>query len=193
MVESKASATGPQASKKRRLMPADIANRFSSKADFLKYFRESRKSKLHSHSLIIVQLYVPPELMVNKDFLRQVLSEEKLLFLLKDVKFVNVPAYDELSVKNIWPHCQTIPDIMKYFPDSLPAGRNPDREFFFNVLNTLNQQYVSELIAHANAARHSASEFKTEEETINVSENMIGLLNQAPFHSRKILTSITFW
>ena len=29
--------------------------------------------------LFLVQLYVPPELMVNKDFIRQILAEEKEL------------------------------------------------------------------------------------------------------------------
>jgi len=43
MVESKVSTKAANASKKRRLMPADIANRFSSKSDFLKYFKEYRK------------------------------------------------------------------------------------------------------------------------------------------------------
>ena len=61
-------------------------------------------------------MYVPPKVMVNKgkfpfyikafviDFLRQVLTEEKALLPLSDVKLVTVPNYDELSVKNLWPH-----------------------------------------------------------------------------------------
>lgn len=41
--------------------------------------------------------------MVNKDFLKQVLAEEKELLQIKDVRFVNVPMYDELAVKRLWP------------------------------------------------------------------------------------------
>jgi len=44
--------------------------------------------------------------MVNKDFLKQILCEEKMLLPLKDLVAVNVPIYDELSVKNLWPHMQ---------------------------------------------------------------------------------------
>jgi len=51
----------------------------------------------------VVQLYVPPTKMINKDFLKQVLKEEKKLLSLKEVKYVNVPHYDELSVKRFWP------------------------------------------------------------------------------------------
>ena len=48
-------------------------------------------------------MYVPPEYMINKDFIREVLAEEKDLFPLKEVSWINVPLFDELSVVNIWP------------------------------------------------------------------------------------------
>ena len=38
MVESKTLQSG-----KKRMLPAEIANRFSSKADFLRYFRDQSK------------------------------------------------------------------------------------------------------------------------------------------------------
>ena len=41
--------------------------------------------------------------MINKDFLKEVFAEEKGLLELKEVKWINVPLFDELSVINIWP------------------------------------------------------------------------------------------
>ena len=41
--------------------------------------------------------------MINKDFLRKILLEEKQLMLLKDKKEVNVPKYVELSVHELYP------------------------------------------------------------------------------------------
>ena len=41
--------------------------------------------------------------MINKDFLKDVLTEEKSLLKLEEVKRVNVPLYDELSVVSLWP------------------------------------------------------------------------------------------
>ena len=41
--------------------------------------------------------------MINKDFLKEVFAEEKALLELKEVKWINVPLFDELSVINIWP------------------------------------------------------------------------------------------
>ena len=40
MVESKINTNAKAGNKMQTLLPAEIANRFSSKEDFLKYFRE---------------------------------------------------------------------------------------------------------------------------------------------------------
>ena len=40
---------------------------------------------------------------MNKDFLKEVLAEDKELLELKDVKWSNAPLFDELSVIKIWP------------------------------------------------------------------------------------------
>ena len=39
--------------------------------------------------------------MVNRDFLKMVLAGTKKLMPLKDVKFVSMPKFDELSVANL--------------------------------------------------------------------------------------------
>ena len=44
--------------KKRRVMTQELIGKFRSKSDFMKYFSES------------LQLYVPPNKMVNKDFIK---------------------------------------------------------------------------------------------------------------------------
>ena len=40
---------------------------------------------------------------MNKDFLKDVLSDTKKLLELNNVKRINVPKYDELSVLSFWP------------------------------------------------------------------------------------------
>ena len=45
--------------------------------------------------------------MINKDFLKEVFTEKKKLLKLNDVKRVNVPLFDELSVVKFWPMMQT--------------------------------------------------------------------------------------
>ena len=97
-----------------------------------------------------VQLYLPPEYMMNKDFLKEVLTEDKFLLKLDEVSRINVPLYDELSVINIWPMMKEDEKIMLYFPSKMAKGRVPDREYFFNILNTFRPTYLHTLITHAN-------------------------------------------
>ena len=89
-----------------------------------------------------MQLYVPPKAMVNKDFLRQVFVEEKKLLPLSDVKWIQMPRYDELSVVNLYPKFKADAEIMAYLPDRLPKGRLPDREYLFNIVNTVHPEYT---------------------------------------------------
>ena len=95
--------------------------------------------------------------MVNKDFLKEVFKEEKSLMPLDRVKRISVPLYDELSVISLWPMMKDDAEFMKYFPSQLAKGRVPDREYFFNILNTLQPAYIQALVKHANDQRNSAA------------------------------------
>ena len=72
-------------------MPSELVGKLRSKADFIKFFKEG------------CQLYVPPENFINKDFLKQVMAEQKDLLPMARVRTVNVPLYDELSVRKFYP------------------------------------------------------------------------------------------
>ena len=65
--------------------------------------------------------------MINKDFLKEVLANDKKLMELKQVNYINVPKYDELSVTQIWPMLKDDAEFMQFFPSKLPKGRLPDR------------------------------------------------------------------
>ena len=80
--------------------------------------------------------------MFNKDFFKAVLADQKRLLKLSELRTVNVPKFDELSVKNIFPLIRQDAEVMLYFPDSYPKGREPDRTYTFNFLNTLRNKYV---------------------------------------------------
>ncbi len=124
--------------KKRRVMTQELLARFRSKEDFMDYMKNQ------------LQLYVPPTKMLNRDFMKQLLAEDKRLLELRHVVHVNVPRYDELSVKKFWPLLQQDPAFMQYMPDPTADGRLPEREYFWNVFNTLQTEYVGRLIEHAN-------------------------------------------
>ena len=59
--------------------------------------------------------------------------------------------------------------FMSYFPSKMAKGRVPDREYFFNILNTCNQEYVKGLVDHALKMRNTAEGFNFETESISIS------------------------
>ena len=61
---------------------------------------------------------------------------EKHLYKKHEIRYVHVPQYEELSVKNIYPLMAKDAVFMSYFPDKYAKGKGPPRDYFFNILNT---------------------------------------------------------
>ena len=76
--------------------------------------------------------------MFTKDYAKDIFGEKKLLIRKKHLMQIDVPKYDELSVKNLYSKLLALDNMEKYFPDTYPKGRLCDREFMFNVANTLH-------------------------------------------------------
>ena len=123
--------------------------------------------------------------MMNKDFLKEVFTEEKVLLKLHEVKWRNVPLYDELSVVRLWPMMKEDKSFMRYFPAKLPKGRVPDREYFFNILNTFHGPYLDQIIQHAHNQRMDVQAEAKARETIEISDDWWEALNAVPFVSCK--------
>jgi len=72
-----------------------------------------------------------------------------------------------------------------YFPDYYPKGRQPEREYFFNVLNTLQPSYMDQLIKKASKQRHSVLGGQPSDDVVNVSNDWWEKLNSQPYISSK--------
>jgi hypothetical protein len=55
--------------------------------------------------------------------LKAVLAGDKKLLKMAELKPINAPFYDEISVKNIYPRVKDDGTVSQYLPDNLPAGR----------------------------------------------------------------------
>ena len=97
-----------------------------------------------------MQYYLPPTGTINKDFLKQILAEEKQLLKKSEMVFIQVPHYEELSVKALWPQVAGDEEISKYFPDQFAVGKGPGREYFFNIINTVQPDFLKQMVEHAN-------------------------------------------
>ena len=163
--------------------------KLQSKQDFITYFDQHRKSIfILCLTPSAVQLYLPPEDVINKDFLREVFVEKKQLFKKTEVRHIAVPHYDELSVKNLWPEVKKDPVFLSYFPSVYPKGKGPPREYFFNVLNTVMPEYLAKILDHANKERMAADGQKMQSEAIHISPYWEEQLKAMPYLSSKYKT-----
>ena len=87
--------------------------------------------------------------MFTKDYAKDIFAEKKQLIKKKDVLYIEVPKFDELSVKRLYDQLLSLESMTNYFPDKYPKGRQCDREYLFNVANTLHPGVIQEFIDHA--------------------------------------------
>ena len=123
--------------------------------------------------------------MLNKDFLKEVFINQKKLLRLDQVKRICVPLYDELAVIKLWPMLKSDEEVVKYFPTKMAKGRVPDREYFFNIVNTFHGEYLQKLIRHASDQRHESEAMAKAKETIEIADDWWDILNSVPFVSCK--------
>ena len=113
---------------------------------------------------------MPTYEMFTKEFAKQVFCGNKKLLKLREVKFIAVTKYDELSVKNLYDDFISLEGMIHYFPDKYPKGRQCDREYMFNIANTLYEDLTKELIEHALKQRNAIESDKKQKESIMISD-----------------------
>ena len=77
----------------------------------------------------------------NVSFMHDVLADKKLHLKQNEVIRLEIPAYKELSVKNLYEDALKDPVLAKYLPTKEQlSNKLPEREFFFGILCTLRKQ-----------------------------------------------------
>ena len=120
--------------------------------------------------------------------MRDILSEAKLFLKHNDLNRMEVPSYQEISVKNLYDDAMKDELLVKYLPSKEQlGGRLPERDFFFGVLCTLRNQYMKDIIADAHKARYTVADDKSKQQGIAISEAWIAEIEKHPYHSSKLL------
>ena len=144
--------TGAQIQSGKRPQASSLSEGFgmvSSKKDLYEHMTDNLQVCTLIISLTFLQYYMPSFEMFTKDFAKEVFSGSKKLLKLREVKFISVKKYDELSVKNLYGNFLELEGMIFYFPDKYPKGRQCDREYMFDVANTLYENITNELIRHS--------------------------------------------
>ena len=101
---------------------------------------------------------MPPITKLNKDFLKSVFAGKKKLMPVSQVRPVNVPKYDELSVTALYQDVMAQASLSVFFPDIISEKHLPDRDYFFTIINTVEPVYLDQLIRHAQKTRLTGKE-----------------------------------
>ena len=104
---------------------------------------------------------------------------------LNDVKHVHVLLYDELAMVRIWPQMQDNEEFMQYFPSKFTKNRLPDREYFYNIMNTVQGEYLQALTKHAHDERVSPAAAAKANATIEITDEWYEKLNSVNYISSK--------
>lgn len=70
-----------------------------------------------------MQYYLPPSDNITKDFLRSIFKREKKLLKNEDVKFINVPHFEELNVRDVLKRFKDEDKLLAYLPDIQAKGK----------------------------------------------------------------------
>jgi hypothetical protein len=82
---------------------------------------------------------------------------------------MEVPCYQEISVKNLYEDAMKDELLMKYLPTKEQlSGRLPERDFFFGLMCTLRNQYMKGIIAGAHKARYKVAKDDTKKQAISI-------------------------
>ena len=129
---------------------------------------------------------------MTNDFLKDVLAGRKSLLKKAAVSQVEVPHYDELAVKRLYPQFKDDKLMMQYFPDKYAAGKCAPRDYFFDVLNMIHPEYLMNVMAHADKQRFSVEGEAQKKQSIKINEYWAEQLASMPYLSCKSVIWMQF-
>ena len=119
-------------------------------------------------------------------FLRDILADKKSHLKQNEVIRLEIPNYQELSVKNLYEDAMKDPVLAKYLPTKEQlSNKLPEREFFFGVLCTLRKQYMTDIISEASKKRFKVEDDNSKGEGIAITDAWFTELTKHPYHSSK--------
>ena len=129
---------------------------------------------------------------MTKDFLKEVFAGRMNLIPRVQLRPVEMPKYDELSVVSLIAEIMKEKELAKFFPEQRTKADLPDPQFFFNVANTMDPEYLAALLKHAHDLRFGAKNPQDNPTTIEVNEHWAMEIQASQFYSRKNIASHLF-
>jgi hypothetical protein len=122
--------------------------------------------------------------MLTKDFIKAIFAGNKSLMKLSAVKMVSVKKYDEISVKALYSKLVGLPNMAQYFPASYCKGRQCDRDYLFNITQSIHPDVMKELLDYAHKHRHDIAGEKQAQEAVLATPEWLQELKSMPYFSK---------
>ena len=88
-------------------------------------------------------------------FLQKVLERTRWSFRKYQIKSVDVPAWPEFGIENTYGQAMMIKGFHKYMPLEWDCARKIERDYYWDILSTLAQEWVLEFVADCRRLRNS--------------------------------------
>ena len=119
-------------------------------------------------------------------FMRDILSDTKRHLKQNEINHMEVPNFQELSVKNMYNDALSDAVLSKYLPSKEQlSGKLPERDFFFGILCTLKNQYMKDVIADAQKKRYGVQPDDERKQGILITDTWFAELTKHPYYSSK--------
>jgi len=119
-------------------------------------------------------------------FMRDILSDTKRHLKQNEINHMEVPNFQELSVKNMYNDALSDAVLCKYLPSKEQlSGKLPERDFFFGILCTLKNQYMKDVIADAQKKRYGVQPDDERKQGILITDTWFAELTKHPYYSSK--------
>ena len=109
---------------------------------------------------------------------------EKFIYRVGEINQITVPILEELSVLKVLEMIKGDDHVQKYFPDEFFTKKIPERKFFFDVLNTVYEDFLPPLISHAESLRIEGEVVEQQQQVILATDEWMNELKAAPFFSK---------
>ena len=173
--------------RKIEVHPAEeLLARFRSKEDLYRYMTQHGKRLESRLTAAIVNVFLPTMKGTKLSFMRDILSDTKRHLKQNEINHMEVPNFQELSVKNMYNDALADPVLSKYLPSKEQlSGKLPERDFFFGILCTLKNQYMKDVIADAQKKRYGVQPDDERKQGILITDTWFAELTKHPYYSSK--------
>ena len=112
------------------------------------------------------------------EFLKDILASRKKYFLVSEISHIHVPMCPELTVERVLSQVKAHPSMLEYLPTISDTGKQYiERDFLFNVVNTIDPNFFRDALAEIEGRRHRKAAAE-ENSLVEVSDHSFNLLQQ---------------